>query len=137
MSGCQKRRLNKRSDCWTDRENRYVSTHRTDGYELVSEGLRALGCDRTPQAVKAHARRDLKIPLRRWPDDGRRRCVLCGRWYARPNTAAGRAGFCPTCWELRKTDAYREANSELAARRAYQRERKFKRTHIDTIGDEP
>lgn len=116
---------------WSDRENRFISVHRTDGYELIAEGLRAMGGRRTPDAVKVHARRSLGIRLKRWPEDGRRRCVKCGTWFARPNHAGGRQGFCPTCWQLMKNDAFREANAELEAKRAYQRERKYKRTHID------
>ena len=121
----------RRSDAWSDREDRFISTHRKDGYVLIAEGLRAYGHDRSPNAVKAHARRALGLRLPKWPESGMRKCIACGRWDARPNTQAGRAGFCPTCWARRKADAYAESLGELDAIREYHRWRKYKRTHLN------
>lgn len=114
---------------WTDREDRYISTHRMDGYVLIAEGLSAIGPGRTPDAVRMHAWRKLRIALAKYPAGGMRKCIVCGRWYARPNTRAGKSGFCPSCWERRKAEAYEEATDELDSIRAYHRARKYRRTH--------
>lgn len=114
----------RRSDRWTDREDRYICAHRDDGYLLISEGLGAMGSERTPAAVKAHARRRLRIRLRRFPASGMRKCVVCGRWEARPSTPEGREGYCPSCWRRRLTEALSEGREELAARREYATTRK-------------
>ena len=115
---------------WSDRENRYISAHRADGYELISEGLAAFGCERTPDAVKKHALRSLGIKQRRDPEHGMRKCIECGRWDARPSTKAGRAGFCPACWEKRKSAAYAEATDEMMAGKLYEREKKRRKDFI-------
>ncbi len=115
---------------WSDRENRYISAHRADGYELISEGLAAFGCERTPDAVKKHALRSLGIKLRRDPERGMRKCIECGRWDARPSTRSGRAGFCPACWEKRKSAAYAEATDEMMAGKLYEREKKRRKDFI-------
>lgn len=114
---------------WTDREDRYISTHRMDGYVLIAEGLSAIGARRTPDAVRMHAWRKLGIALAKYPAGGMRKCIVCGRWYARPNTRSGKSGFCPSCWERRKAEAYDEATDELESIRAYQRAKKYRRTH--------
>lgn len=115
---------------WSDRENRYISAHRADGYELISEGLAAFGCERSPDAVKKHALRSLGIKLRRDPEHGMRKCIECGRWDARPSTRSGRAGFCPACWEKRKSAAYAEATDEMMAGKLYEREKKRRKDFI-------
>lgn len=112
---------------WSDAEDRFISSHRTDGYLLIAEGLEAQGRHRSPESVRLHARRDLGIRLGRYPDSGMRKCVDCGRWDARPGTQAGNAGFCPTCWTRRKTRAYLEGREEQDARREYEREKKRRR----------
>lgn len=112
---------------WSDAENRIVRAHAADGYMLVAETLAAQGYDRSPESVRIHARRDLGIPIGKYPDSGMRRCVSCGRWDARPGTQAGNAGFCPSCWERRKTRAYLEGKDELSARQEYNREKKRRR----------
>ena len=113
---------------WSDREERYISNHRRDGYLLISEGLSAWGCYRSPAAVKAHALRAMGLKLKRFPESGVRKCIECGRWEARPETQAGRAGFCLTCWQKRMTQAYAEATDELRARREYDQQKKFRKT---------
>lgn len=115
------RKQNIRKKRWSDRENRFISTHRLDGYLLISEGLRGIGSERAPEAVRMHALRSLGIRLSKYPASGMRKCVSCGRWDARPNTEAGRAGFCQACWERRKAEAVREGRDEDSARREYQR----------------
>lgn len=109
---------------WRDAEDRYISAHRMDGYLLISEGLKGRGYYRTPEAVKKHAGR-IGIKLARYPENGLRECIECGQWAARPNTVAGRAGFCPTCWTRRKTDALREGRAEKRAAMEYEREKKL------------
>lgn len=125
---CRKKR-------WSDSENRFISAHRADGYVLISEGLRALGYERSPDAVKKHAERALGIHLKLAPDGGARKCIECGRWDARPNTDAGRAGFCQACWERRKAQAYAEATDELRAKREYAREKKRRRDMLKKNND--
>lgn len=112
---------------WTDSEARFVSTHREDGYLLISEGLAGRGRRRSPGAVKVFALRRLGISLSKYPSSGMRKCVSCGQWDARPNTQAGRAGFCPTCWKRRKAAAMREGAAEHAADAEYDREKKARR----------
>lgn len=104
---------------WSDTERRFISTHRKDGYVLISEGLRGFGRDRTPDAVRMYALRRMGLTLAKWPEDGMRKCVQCGNWYARPNTTAGREGYCPTCWKRRQTEALREGRAERAANLEY------------------
>lgn len=111
---------------WKDAEDRYISAHRADGYVLISEGLKGRGFDRTPDAVRVRARRKLGVNLKRYPED-MEPCVCCGKWYARPGTRAGRAGFCPSCWNRRKAAAIREGREEAATEREYQREKKRRR----------
>lgn len=106
---------------WTDAERRFISAHRSDGYVLISEGLSGFGYDRSPMAVRLFARRCMGLNLRKWPANGMEKCVCCGRWYARPDTNAGREGYCPTCWRKRQTEAMREGSAERAALRDYDR----------------
>lgn len=109
---------------WSDEEERVVSQHRMDGYVMISELMRGRGMDRTPEAVKVHARKAMGLRLAKYPEGDLRPCVECGRFAARPNTHAGRAGFCPSCWERRKTKAYAEGTEELRAAREYACEKK-------------
>lgn len=109
---------------WRDSEDRYISAHRMDGYLLIAEGLKSRGYNRTPEAVKKRASRALGIKLTKYPANGLRECIECGQWAARPNTVAGRAGFCPTCWTRRKTEALREGRAERRAIAEYEREKK-------------
>lgn len=111
---------------WSDTENRIARAHADDGYLLIAETLAAQGYERTPESVRHHMRRDLGIGVRKYPSSGNRKCVSCGKWDARPGTQAGNAGFCPTCWERRKHEAYLEGREELSARRAYRREKKHR-----------
>lgn len=113
--------MNIRKKPWSDREDRFISTHRRDGCILIAEGLKALGSERSCQAVRMHAKRRLGLKLGMYPDNGMRKCVVCGRWDARPNTHAGKAGYCPTCWKKRKAEAYAESVSELEAEKEYRR----------------
>lgn len=122
-----KRARNKSTYFWRDAEDRYISQHRTDGYVLISEGLKGMGYYRSPEAVRMHAYRCLKFPLSKYPEHGVRKCAECGCYDARPGTVAGRAGFCPTCWTKRKAQAMREGRSERAAESEYQREKKKRR----------
>ena len=122
------RKSNKRKTRWSDREDRFISTHRRDGYILISEGLAAFGRERSPEAVKMHALRALGLKLAKYPASGVRKCIECGRWEARPETQAGRAGFCLACWQRRKTEAYAEATDELRASREYNQQKKFRKT---------
>lgn len=122
-----KRARNKSTYFWRDAEDRYISQHRTDGYVLISEGLKGMGYYRSPEAVRMHAYRCLKFPLSKYPEHGVHKCVECGCYDARPGTVAGRAGFCPTCWTKRKAQAMREGRSEHAAESEYQREKKKRR----------
>ena len=95
-----------------------------DGYLLIAEGLKGRGYSRTPEAVKKRASRALGIKLTKYPKNGLRECIECGQWASRPNTVAGRAGFCPTCWTRRKTEALREGLAERRAIAEYEREKK-------------
>ena len=124
--GCdlRKRAVAKRSDHWTDDEDRFIKSHRLDGYLLIAEGMAGRGYDRTPDAVRFRAYRKWGIRLAKYPVGGMRKCVSCGRWDARPNTASGRAGFCEACWKRRKAQAMREGADERAAENEYQREKK-------------
>ena len=122
------RKSNKRKNRWSDREDRYISTHRRDGYILISEGLSVFGRHRSPDAVKMHAKRALSLNLSKYPASGVRKCIECGRWETRPETQAGRAGFCIACWQRRKAEAYAEATDELRARREYDQQKKFRKT---------
>lgn len=111
---------------WREAENRFISAHRDDGYLLISEGLRGRGYLRTPDAVRVHAERALGIHLSKYPASGLKPCIQCQRYYARPNTVGGRAGFCPTCWRKRQAQAFREGRAEHQAESEYQREKKKK-----------
>lgn len=109
---------------WRDTEDRFIKAHRADGCFLLSEGLKGRGYDRTPEAIKKHARRQLGMTLSMYPVNGYRKCVRCGRWDARPNTQAGRAGFCLACWNRRKSEAIREGRDEKITNAEYQRLKK-------------
>lgn len=122
------RKRNKRKTRWSDREDRFISTHRRDGYILISEGLAAFGRARSPEAVKMHAKRALGLKLAKYPASGVRKCIGCGKWEARPETQAGRAGFCIACWNRRKAEAFAEATDELRARREYDQQKKHRKT---------
>ena len=52
-----KRARNKSTYFWRDAEDRYISQHRTDGYVLISEGLKGMGYYRIPRARRAQVRR--------------------------------------------------------------------------------
>lgn len=121
----------KRSKCkkrWTDDEERIVRQHREDGYLMISELMRGRGLDRSPVSVKSHAIKKMGLKLPKYPVGGLKPCVSCGRFAARPSTQAGRAGFCPSCWDRRKADAYAEGTEELRAKHAYDNERKYRKT---------
>lgn len=109
---------------WSDEEERVVRQHREDGYVMISELMRGRGMDRSPEAVKRHALKYMGLRLPKYPREGLRRCVACGRFAARPSTQSGRAGFCPSCWDRRKAEAYAEGTEEMRAKLAYDRERK-------------
>lgn len=113
---------------WSDEEERVVRQHREDGYLMISEIMRGRGLDRSPEAVKMHAYKRMGLKLSKYPTGGLKPCIQCGRFAARPSTQAGRAGFCPSCWDKRKTEAYAEGTEELRAKRAYDNERKLRKT---------
>lgn len=120
----RKRGAMKRSGHWTDDEDRFLKAHRLDGYLLIAEGLAGRGYERTPDAVRYRAYRKWGIRLAKYPVGGMRKCIACGKWDARPNTASGRAGFCEACWKRRKAQAMREGAEERSAENEYQRAKK-------------
>lgn len=75
-----------------------------------------------------HAKRALGLRLAKYPASGVRKCIGCGKWEARPETQAGRAGFCIACWNRRKAEAFAEATDELRARREYDQQKKHRKT---------
>lgn len=105
-----------------------IRQHREDGYLMISELMRGRGLDRSPEAVKVHARKHMGLRLSKYPKSGLRPCIECGRFAARPSTQAGRSGFCPSCWDKRKTEAYAEGTEEMRAKRSYDNERKYRKT---------
>lgn len=112
---------------WRTCEDRYIVTHRLDGYLLIAESMKGRGYHRSPEAIKKRAQRVLGINLSKYPATGMRKCIVCGQWEVRPNSHAGRAGFCPTCWRKRQAEAIREGAMERAAEAEYQKEKKRRR----------
>lgn len=112
---------------WRTCEDRYIVTHRLDGYLLIAESMKGRGYNRTPEAIKKRAQRVLGINLSKYPVSGMRKCIVCGQWEVRPNSHAGRAGFCPACWRRRQAEAIREGTAERAAEAEYQKVKKRRR----------
>lgn len=112
---------------WRSDEDRYIRTHRLDGYLLISESMKGRGWNRSPEAIKKHAKRVLGINLSKYPHTGMQRCVSCGKWEVRPNSRAGQMGLCPACWRRRQAEAIREGMDEKRAETDYQREKKRRR----------
>lgn len=112
---------------WRSDEDRYIRTHRLDGYLLISESMKGRGWNRSPEAIKKHAKRVLGINLSKYPHTGMQRCVSCEKWEVRPNSRAGQMGLCPACWRRRQAEAIREGMDEKRAETEYQREKKRRR----------
>ena len=112
---------------WRSDEDRYIRTHRMDGYLLLSEMMTGRGWPRSPESIKKHAKRKLGINLSKYPESGMHRGISCGKWDVRPNSHAGRMGLCPACWRRRQAEAIREGMDEKKAEAEYQREKKRRR----------
>lgn len=50
-------------------------------------------------------------------------CPLCCDGWIQPNTAAGKLGICPSCWNRKLAEAQRLAQRELESAREYEGER--------------
>ena len=127
VNGCEVVPRKRVNYFWRTCEDRYIVTHRLDGYLLIAESMKGRGYARSPEAIKKRAQRVLGINLSKYPASGMRKCVACGQWEVRPNSHAGRMGFCPACWRKRQAEAIREGAAERAAEAEYQKEKKRRR----------
>lgn len=95
---------------WTNKEERYLKQHRTDGAELIAHAL-----GRSVYSIKSKAKL-LHISLMYAPGDI---CPVCGKHALRKGTVAAKHGMCLVCWERRKADQMRERAAEERERRRY------------------
>ena len=97
---------------WTNKEERYLKQHRTDGVELVAHAL-----GRSISSVKAKAC-VLRVSLMYAPGDI---CPVCGKHALHQGTVAAKHGMCLVCWERRRADQMRDRAAEERERRRYDR----------------
>lgn len=102
------------------RGERYLVSHRADGYALMAHVL-----GRSEKAVRRQAEK-MGVRVRRAPELGEI-CPICGEHRVRSGARAAQVVVCPLCWEREKTDAMVERARTLEQRRRYDAAKKSMR----------